>query len=323
METMGQAGASTFFHNPHIQKPPCFVGLPETDEDITGDISFFDRGSAMKHVIATAAVMALTGLAAASGASAQSWQGPYGSLLLGSNKVADGSTALSFDTNLDGKFGDTVNTFTNTDYFAPGFCSGIAATNMPAGGCSKAKGQSGVGARIGYDWETNHIVYGVLLDIIGGKVTDGVSGFSTAPDSYVFSRKISSITGLRGRVGYDYDGWLGYVTAGLATADISRGFATTNPFNTFNAADDSGGNGTQIGLGVEKMVTKNWSVGVEYLRTSLRDQDPTVRASGSSSTFASNPFLIANAQGTDIRRNDDRFKIDTVLLTVSYRFGAM
>ena len=33
-----------------------------------------------------------------------------------------------------------------------------------------------------------------------------------------------------------------------------------------------------------------------------------------------NPFLLVNANGTDMRRSDDRLDLDTLQLTLNFRF---
>ena len=33
-----------------------------------------------------------------------------------------------------------------------------------------------------------------------------------------------------------------------------------------------------------------------------------------------NPFLLVNANGTDFRRSDDRLELDTLQLTLNWRF---
>ncbi len=276
----------------------------------------------MTKISASIVFIALSA-AAAPAAHAQSWSGAYIGASLGSAKVPSHSAALIFDTNLDGQYGDTVRTFANTDYFAPGFCRGLAQGTTPAAGCAKDDSKSGAGIRAGYDWQMDHMVYGGVLDITGLKLRDSVSGFSSAPDAYSFTRELKTLTAVRGRIGYAAGHWLVYATAGLASADIDRTFATTNALNHFSSIRNKMSGGTQIGAGGEWKVSHNWSLGLEYLATSLRDKGPTILAGPSSQTFASNPFVMSSVQGTNIRRSDDRFKIDQVSLTLTYRFGPM
>ena len=290
----------------------------------------FDRTSPcsrqpISHPCWRLAALTFTGSLAftASVADAQTWTGPYVSGVAGWGKTTGHGEKLEFDTNRDGSYGETVKTGSGSDYFSPGFCRGTAQGTAPADGCHKDRGQGGLGLRVGYDWQSEDFVYGVVADVTGMKMRDSVSAFSTYPDSYTFSRKTDTVTALRGRAGYAHDGWLMYGTAGLAWAKIDRTFTTSNAFNSFSATKGKDGHGYQIGLGVEKVVSGNWAVGLEYLHTSLRDRGVSVLAGPSANTFASNPFLMTNATGTNIRRGDDDFKNDAVVVTVTYRFGAM
>lgn len=278
----------------------------------------------MKKIALTVSLLAVTALGATvSLASAQTWSGPYVSGVAGWGHATGHGETLEFDTDRNGTYGDTVNTFTGSNAFQPGFCRGTAQGTAPADGCHKAGGESALGLRVGYDWQSDAFVYGIVADVTGMKMRDSVSGFSTAPDNYVFTRKADAVTAIRGRIGYAYDNWLMYGTAGFAWADIDRTFSTTNAFNSFTASNGKDGRGYQVGIGVEKAFNDHWSVGLEYLHTSLRDRGVSVLAGPSANTFASNPFLIVNTAGTDIRRSDDEFKNDAVMVTATYRFGAM
>ena len=48
-------------------------------------------------------------------------------------------------------------------------------------------------------------------------------------------------------------------------------------------------------------------------------EDTTVRASRGTAP-ATNPFILVNANGTDFRRSDDRLDLDTLQLTLNFRF---
>ena len=278
----------------------------------------------MKHIVLTASLLALAALGASvTLAAAQTWSGPYVSGVVGAGRSTGHGETLAFDTDQDGRYGDTVNTFTGDNYFSPGFCRGMAQGTAPGDGCHKDRSEGGLGLRVGYDWQSDDFVYGVVADVTGMKMRDRASGFSTAPDNYVFTRKVDTLNAIRGRVGYACDGWLMYGTAGLAWANIDRAFSTTNAFNGFTATNGKDGRGYQVGLGVEKAFSDHWSVGLEYLHTSLRDRGVYVLAGPSDNTFSSNPFLIVDSAGTNIRRGDDDFKNDAVMITATYRFGAM
>lgn len=272
-------------------------------------------------LLTSVALAGISSAACAQDGHSWNWSGPYVGVAFGSAGSGKGGESLNFDTNLDGNYGDTVNTVSASNAFSPGFCDGAAMGTTPAAGCTKDRHKSGLSLRAGYDWSRDSFVYGVVAEVSNVDMSDSVSGFSTTPAAYSFTRKLDSIMAVRARAGYVMDRWLVYGTAGYAWADIDRSFATTNSVNSFAATNGKTSHGYQVGLGVEKVVAERWAIGIEYLHTSLEDKAPVVRAGPSANTFASNPFLQGNSAGTDIRRSDDRFEVDAVMVTVSYRFG--
>jgi outer membrane immunogenic protein len=114
-----------------------------------------------------------------------------------------------------------------------------------------------------------------------------------------------------------------YVRAAASGAAALRScdtFTTTNGLNSFTSdSDDDGAWGWQAGAGAEYRLPDSMSMGVEYLYTSLSDDDYVVRA-GPGTAPATNACLIANANGTDLTREDDRFDFHTVRATLTYRF---
>ena len=64
------------------------------------------------------------------------WNGFYLGGQVGSAFLPDGADAfVTFDTNLDGAFGDTVMTAAGANAFSPGFCPGVPQGLTPAAGC--------------------------------------------------------------------------------------------------------------------------------------------------------------------------------------------
>ena len=66
-------------------------------------------------------------------------------------------------------------------------------------------------------------------------------------------------------------------------------------------------------------LSPNWSVGLEYLQTSLEDEESEVDV-GPGTAGPTNPFLIVNPAGTFIRRSSDKFEYNTISLTTAWRF---
>ncbi|NOT25754.1 MAG: porin family protein [Acidobacteria bacterium] len=256
-------------------------------------------------------------------ASAQTWSGPYIGGTVGAGlQREDASESVTFDTNLDGMFGDTVRTAAGADAFSPGFCAGIAMGAQPSAGCADDEDGIDVGVRVGYDRQLGHMVIGALIDLSRVDVTDGVSAFSTTPAFYAFSRELTHVVGLRGRVGFGSSRVLVYGTAGGAWGGVEHLFTTSNGVNSFVPAKDVAHSekswGYQAGGGVELMLGSHWSLTGEYLFTSLDDgEEGAVRSQGPAP--ATNPFILVNASGTDLRRTD-RFEFQTARAGLSYRF---
>ena len=235
---------------------------------------------------------------------------------------ADADETVLFDTNLDGTFSDTVRTAAGADAFSPGFCGGIAVGSLPSAGCVEDEDGIDFGGRAGYDWQMRGLVFGALVDISTSDVIDGVSAFSTTPAFYAFSRELKYVGGLRGRLGGGSHRVLVYGTGGAAWGSVDHQFTSSNGVNTFVPAKDEIRSemawGYQAGGGIEVRLGAHWSVSGEYLFTSLNDkEDGTVRSQGPAP--ATNPFILVNAAGTDLRR-EDRFQFETLRVGLSYRF---
>lgn len=248
------------------------------------------------------------------------WEGPYigGSIGLAAQNN-DRNENVQFDTNRDGNFDNNVNTVAGANAFSPGFCGGAANGRTPIEGCRGDKDGLEYNVRAGYDVQQGNIVYGFLLEGGKNKARDSVTAYSTTPAFYTFTREIDYSLGARARVGYAARGALFYATGGVAYAKIDNGFATSNAANSFT---DNGGTkswGYSYGGGAEVKVAKNFSLGLEYLYTNYVDDDYRVSV-GPGTAPATNPFLLANAAGTDMRRGDSDFDMHNIRLTAAFRF---
>lgn len=254
-----------------------------------------------------------------------SWTGPYigGSLGLGL-QPKDRSETLVFDTGLDGSFGDTVRTGAGANAFSPGFCGGAALGRTPAEGCRGDRDGTEYFARAGYDFQSGAFVFGVVVD--GGKSEsrDSVTGYSTTPAFYTLTRQVDYGFGARARAGVAVGRTLVYGTGGAAWARLQQELTTSNGANSFNGNTlvdrrKTSAWGWSAGGGAEVKVARNFSIGAEYLYTRYRDDEFDVRV-GPGTAPATNPFLLANAQGTDLRRSDRDFDTHGVRVTAAFRF---
>lgn len=252
------------------------------------------------------------------------WSGFYigGHLGYGFLSGGDDETTL-FDTNLDGSFGDTVRNGAGADAFSPGFCNGTPLANNAAAGCEEDdNGGFDAGLRVGYDWQSGGFVIGALLEASYVDITDSVTAFSITPAAYTFHRDLNFLGAARLRAGFlASDDVLIYATGGVAYGDIERRFTTTNTANSFtNVSDnaDDGAWGYQIGGGVETKVSESMSLGLEYIFTSLNDDEYAVRV-GPGTAAATNPFLLVNAAGTNMARSGEDFEIHSVRAVLNFR----
>lgn len=266
--------------------------------------------------LATAAILSAVTLPAFG----QDWTGGYVGAFLGTQADPDDDDAVLFDTDLDGDFDDAVNTSAGANAFSPGFCDGVAQGPTPGDGCADNTGGADFGLRAGYDWDMDGWVWGVLGEYSMNDARDAVTAFSTTPARYTLLRKVDDVLALRLRGGFalaDGDGLL-YATAGYAQANIENHFFTSNTVNTFTDTGDSDADGWQAGLGYEHRFGDNFTLGLEYLFTTLDDDEYRVRAAGPAP--ATNPFIIANASGTDFARSDDEIELNSLRLTANFRF---
>ena len=287
-----------------------------------------------------AAMLVPAGLAAAPAAAqdgvapVKSWTGFYAGGRAGyAWQPKDGNERLDFDTNLDGNFGDTVRTPAGADAFGPGFCGGNGLGPRAAQGCGSDVDALTYYGMVGFDYQLQNmlgggIVIGVVAEYGNANVNDSVTGFSSTPANYVITRSLRGAGAVRGRLGYAMKDTLIYGTGGVAYGKVRSRFGSTNNANSFT--DNDGENARQhqtrddqwgytLGGGVEQRVGDHFSIGALYSFTALRDKNYSVRV-GPGTAPANNPFLLVNAQGTDLRRTHRDFARHDVTVTAAYRF---
>jgi outer membrane immunogenic protein len=268
--------------------------------------------------LAFASTAALLLFATAASAQTADWSGAYIGAQAGMSSHDDNSgETFLFDTNLDGTSGDIVRTTTGANAFSPGFCGGEAQAAMP-GGCPEEDSGFEFGARAGYDWQFGSFVVGVVGEATRTNVEDNVSAYSTTPAFYTMQRKLRSILALRARAGFALDRNLFYATGGVARGQLEHAFFTSNTANTFVQRSDDEANGYQWGGGYERQLTSDVTLGIEYLYTKLEDDSHVVRSQGP--VAATNPFILVNPAGTDLRRSEEDFEVHSLRMTAGYRF---
>jgi outer membrane immunogenic protein len=279
------------------------------------------------RLIAGAAIAAASAIGLSAPAFAQDaegiyqFNGPYvgGSFGLGFNENNRDQSVL-FDTNRDGRFGDVVRTTAGADAFSPGFCNGAATSPLP-GNCQNDKDDMEYYGRVGWDAQRGNFVVGVMGEFGKSQVRQSVAAFSTTPAQYTFTREFDWNASIRGRAGYAAGGrTLFYVAGGPAYARIRNSFSTNNAANSFTPVNERHNSwGVTAGGGVEQKIGRNLSLGVEYMYNQYRDDDYVVQV-GPGTAPATNPFLLVNAQGTDMIRSDEKFRFHSIRATAAFRF---
>jgi outer membrane immunogenic protein len=184
------------------------------------------------------------------------------------------------------------------------------------------------GVHGGYNWQVNKWVFGFEGDFdwtrAGAsfcRTTDGFGGAPPCSDTgrgfLTFSERTNWLATARGRIGWAWDQFMVYGTAGAAWGEVREsisasclvagcGFsnillATTQPFTNTRS-------GWVAGVGGEYMITPNWIARLEYLHYDLGSLTNTLNLTGTvgpqSATWASS------------------FRYDTVRAGISYKFGS-
>lgn len=248
------------------------------------------------------------------------WTGAhFGGRLGFTTQPDDSNETILFDTDLNGSFDDNVNTSSGTNAFARGFCGG-AAFSATATSCSDRFGTEWA-IHAGYDLQLGRsLVVGALAEYGRSHIEDSVTAFSSTPAFYTLTRRLGHTASVRARAGLSFGNTLAFATGGIAYGKIRSHFDTSNMVNSFTPTEGKEGAwGYRVGGGVEQRVSDRFSIGVQYLHTSLDDDGMIVRVGGAN-VPVSNPFILGNTEGTDLRRSSRRFNSNSASVLVSFRF---
>lgn len=206
---------------------------------------------------------------------------------------------------------------------APGYTIVAPAPGPYGFSVDDPKGGFG-GIQIGRNWQSDRIVYGIEADFdfasIKGDGSAPILFDVSNPDAGIFrgtatlSQKLEWFATLRGRLGYDFNPVLVYVTGGLAighikstldltgaTYDVGGGTPVFVASTSASASDSTTRVGFAIGAGGEWMVSPNWSLRGEYLFISFQN-----------SSDLSVPGVTASSLGMDVQ---------IARAALNYRFG--
>jgi outer membrane immunogenic protein len=114
-----------------------------------------------------------------------------------------------------------------------------------------------VGGTLGYNWQSQQIVFGVEGDM------DWSDFRGSAPCAGTSCETRNNWLGtVRGRLGYSFGEFMPYVTGGLAVGDIKNSIAGVGDADVTKA-------GWTVGGGLEAHISGPWSAKVEYLYVDL------------------------------------------------------
>jgi outer membrane immunogenic protein len=166
------------------------------------------------------------------------------------------------------------------------------------------------GGHVGFNYQRGALVLGAEAQWLSG-IDGSALGPAFAPPSTLLINgtvDVQSVALLKAKLGYAFDRWLPYVTAGYASGSIKSKFQDFN----FNGgipivSDTERHGGWVLGAGIDYALTVNWIIGVEYLHI---DFDDGVHIGNNN--FGGNP-------GTRSHRVDA--EMDSVMARLSYKFG--
>jgi outer membrane immunogenic protein len=118
------------------------------------------------------------------------------------------------------------------------------------------------GGQIGYNWQNGSYVFGLEGDISGLSNKNTRIGQDTG---YQYSSRISWLSTVRGRFGLAMGSTLAYVTGGVAFGEVKNNVNANNGDNSNSKTRT----GWTIGGGLEHMLARNWTIGLEGLFVDL------------------------------------------------------
>lgn len=119
------------------------------------------------------------------------------------------------------------------------------------------------GGQIGYNFQTGPWVLGLEASLSGADLKDSRFAATITGDD-LRTTKIGSMALLTARFGYAWDQWLAYVKGGYATATVRAAVSDVLAPNVGSWSSSERHHGWTIGAGLEYMLMRNVTLGLEY-----------------------------------------------------------
>jgi outer membrane immunogenic protein len=154
--------------------------------------------------------------------------------------------------------------------------AGAAWQNTTVDGYSFSKTAFIGGGQLGYNWQHGNFVFGLEGDISGlsGKNTLSQFGYDVA------SSQIRWLSTVRGRFGLAVGDTMAYATAGVAFGGVKNTLIGDPSYSSSKTKV-----GWAVGGGVEHMLNRNWTIGLEGLFVDLGRSNLTFGPSSKTTTL--------------------------------------
>jgi outer membrane immunogenic protein len=171
------------------------------------------------------------------------------------------------------------------------------------------------GAQAGYNWQVDHVVFGIEGDIQGAGIKQSVAIAAAGTPGVLLPTLSTGSSALywfgtvRGRLGYAWNTFMLYGTGGLAYGGVSdsAGSQTVPPPPLGTGFSSSTRTGWAAGAGFEWAFKPSWSVKGEYLHIDLGSSTATV-------LFPTSP--------TDFLTYSFTHRYDIARIGINYKFTA-
>ena len=216
--------------------------------------------------------------------------------------------------------GDSDVTTTVVDASDGYFATSSVAAIATAGAGQVDPSGTAYGATIGYNWQSDALVFGLeadwnALNVDNGR-DDGAIYPCCAPTAFTIREQTSAedLVTVRARIGYATNHSLFYFTAGWAQVDIGIEDEFTDDFaDAHESFDDSETQDDWIwGIGYEHDIGRNWSLKAEYLRADFGT------VSGTSNNLTTDGG--DEAWPTDVFTHTADLDLRVIRVGVNYRF---